>query len=83
MAHHETNVQRQGHVANLVYKKCSPQNYKRGGVSVGQKWGGWVQKLGGWVLSKIPPPLINEACTASISAMLGEGSRKEATTTRD
>ena len=31
---------------NLVCKKCSPQNYKRGGG----------QKSGGWVLSKIPPP---------------------------
>ena len=31
---------------NLVCKKCSPQNYKRGGgVWVGQKSGGWV--LGG------------------------------------
>ena len=40
---------------NLVHKKCSPQNYKRGGVWVGPK-------LDGWVLSKIPPPpLINEA----------------------
>ena len=49
MAHHETNLQRQGDVANLVYTECSPQNYKRGGVWLGQKWGGWV-------LSKIPPP---------------------------
>ena len=41
---------------NLVCKKCSPQIYKGGG-------GFWVgPKLGGWVLSKIPPPpLTNEA----------------------
>ena len=56
MAHHETNLQRQGYVANLVYKKCPPQNYKRGGGLGGSKVG-WVgPKLGGWVLSKIPPP---------------------------
>ena len=41
---------------NLVHKKCSPQNYKRGGGMGGSKVG-WVgPKLGGWVLSKIPPP---------------------------
>ena len=47
---------------NLVCKKCSPQNYKGGGGLGGSKVG-WVgPKLGGWVLSKIPPPpLINEA----------------------
>ena len=56
MAHHKTNLQRQGHVANLVYNKCSPQNNKRGGGLGGSKVG-WVgPKLGGWVLSKIPPP---------------------------
>ena len=62
MAHHETNLQRQSYVANLVYKKCSPQNYKGGGGPGGSKVG-WVgPKLGGWVLSKIPtPPLLNEA----------------------
>ena len=43
---------------NLVHKKCSPQNYKRGGGLGGSKVG-WVgPKLGGWVLSKIPPPLL-------------------------
>ena len=56
MAHHETNLQRQGYVANLVYKKCSPQNYKRGGVWVGQKWGGWVQSWVGGSCPKYPPP---------------------------
>ena len=66
MVHHETNLQRQGYLANLVYKKkCSPQNYKNykgGGLGVSKV--GWVgPKLGGWVLSKIPPlPVINEAC---------------------
>ena len=37
MTHHETNLQRLGFVANLVYKKCSPQNYKKQGGS------GWVK----------------------------------------
>ena len=59
MAHHETNLQRQGYVANLVYKKCSPQNYKRGGgVWVGQKWSGWVQSWVGGSCPKYPPPLL-------------------------
>ena len=34
---------------NLVCKKCSPQNYKRGGG----------QKSGGWVCPKYPPPKIS------------------------
>ena len=43
---------RQGCVANLVYKKCSTKNCKRGGgVWVGQKWGGWVQS---WVGGSCP-----------------------------
>ena len=43
---------------NLVHKKCSPQIYKRGGGLGGSKVG-WVgPKLGGWVLSKTPPPLL-------------------------
>ena len=67
MAHHEYNLQRQGYIANLVHKKCSAQNYKRGGVSLGGSKVGWVgPKLGGWVLSKITPPLINEACSCSL-----------------
>ena len=41
---------------NLIYKNCTPQNYKSeggGGVWVGQKSGGWVQSWRGG--SKIPP----------------------------
>ena len=34
---------------NVTDKKSSPQNYKRGGVWVGPR-------LGGWVMSKVPPP---------------------------
>ena len=41
---------------NLAYKKCSPQNYKRG-CGLGGSKVGWVgPKLGGWVLSEIPSP---------------------------
>ena len=41
---------------NLVYQKCSPQNYKTVGGS------GWVQSwLGGSCSKYPPPPLINEA----------------------
>ena len=36
---------------NLVHKKCSPQIYKRGGVWVSQKSGGWVQS---WVDGSCP-----------------------------
>ena len=43
---------------NLVHKKCSPQNYKRGGVWVGQKWGGWVS-------SKTPPPSYKRSLTGT------------------
>ena len=48
---------------NLVHKK-SPHRIIRGGGGLGGSKVGWVgPKLGGWVLSKIPPPpLINEAC---------------------
>ena len=57
---------------NLVHKKCSPQNYKRGGGLGGSKVG-WVgPKLGGWVFSKIPPPpLINEAWLRSWFITIG------------
>ena len=50
---------------NLVHKKCSPQNYKRGGGLGGSKVG-WVgPKLGGWVLSKIPPPSYKRRATST------------------
>ena len=63
LAHHETNVQRQGFVANVVYKKCSPQNYMRGWVWVGQKWGGWVQSWVGGSCPKQPPPSYKRSLT--------------------
>ena len=50
MAHHETNLQRQGYVANLVHRKCPPQNYKRGGGLGGSKVG-WVG-----LVQNTPPP---------------------------
>ena len=50
---------------NLVHKKCSPQNYKRGGGSrcvksrVGGSKVGWVG-----LVQNSPPPLTNEAWSA-------------------
>ena len=63
MAHHETTLQMSGYVTNLVYNKCSPQNYKRGAVWVGGSKVGWVG-----IVQNTPPPLINEAwqCQPSI-----------------
>ena len=47
---------------NLVHKKCSSQNYKRGGGS------GWVQSwVGGSCPKYPPPPLINEAWQEYVS----------------
>ena len=58
MAHHKTNLQRQGHVANLVYKKCSPQNYKGGGGPGWVKSGVGGSKVGWVALVQNTPPLL-------------------------
>ena len=69
MAHHETNLQGQGFVANLVCKRCSPQNYQRGGGP------GWV-KSGvagckvGWVgLVQNTPPSYKRSLVSGCASL--------------
>ena len=53
---------------NLVHKRCSPQNYKRGGgVWLGQKLGGWVQSWVGGSCPKYPPPSYKRSLLARSS----------------
>ena len=61
MAHHETNLQRQGHVA-IWFTKNAPHRIIRGGGSGWVKSGVGGSKVG-WVglVQDILPPLINEA----------------------